>query len=105
MTQPSIMYYRARPDLTVQGLPIFFGQVELRQGQVVGRHYRARIDQNEHHYLIGYYQIEQEAEQFLKKFADHGDVEISEAEFEALLAHWKQESRSEPFCWNPEDVL
>src|SRR5262245_52804107 len=104
MTQSRIMYYRARPDLTVKSLPIFLGRVELRQGQVIGRHYRARIDQKEQHYLIGYYQIEQEAEQFLKKFADHGDVEISQDEFEALLARWIQESRSEPFCWKPEDV-
>lgn len=104
MTQPSIMYYRARPDLTVRDLPIFFGRVELQQGQMIGRHYRARFDRDEQHYLIGYYRIEQEAGRFLKKFADHGDVEISEAEFEALLAHWKQESRSEPFCWNPETI-
>lgn len=104
MTHSRIMYYRARPDLTVNNLPIFFGQVELQQGQVTGRHYRARIERGQQHYLIGYYWLEQEAEQFLKKFADHGDVEISEADFNELIARWTQESRSEPFCWNPEEA-
>jgi hypothetical protein len=98
------MYYQARPDLTVNDLPIFFGRVELRQGQVAGRHYRARIERDEQHYLIGYYWIEQEAEPFLKKFADHGDVEISEDDFNQILTRWTQESRSEPFCWNPEEA-
>jgi len=54
MDQSREIYYQARKDLTINDLPIFFGQVKLQNGKVSGKHYRARIDQLERIYLIGY---------------------------------------------------
>ena len=104
MDQPREIYYQARKDLTVNDLPIFFGHVELQNGKVSGKHYRARIDQMEKNYIIGYYWLEQEAEQFLQKFKAHGDLEITADDFKVLLERWTQQSKNPPFCWNPEKV-
>jgi hypothetical protein len=104
MNEPRVIYYQARPDLTVNDLPIFFGRVELQNGKVNGKHYRARIDQLKKNYIIGYYWLEQEADQFLRKFQDHGDSEITEDDFNRLLNQWTRNGQNPPFCWNPDKI-
>jgi hypothetical protein len=99
---PKVLYYRARDELYINDLPIFFGWVELKNEIAVGSHYRARIEKMNKKYLIGYYWLELEADVFFQKFEEHGDVEITREEFEDLLDRWTQHGKYPPFCWNPE---
>jgi hypothetical protein len=100
--QPRLLYYRARDDLTVDGLPIFFGWVEVQLQKVVGRHYRATIAKADLDPHIGYYWLELDADVFFARFEEHGDVEITRQKFEDLLDQWTQHGEYPPFCWNPE---
>lgn len=100
--QPRLLYYRARDDLTIDGLPIFFGRVEVQAQKVVGRHYRATAPSANHDHHIGYYWLELDASVFFARFEEHGDVEITRRNFEDLLDRWTQQGEYPPFCWNPE---
>ncbi len=101
MNQPKATYYRAREDQTVNDLPIFFGHMELQNGKAKGKHYRARIDRADKSYLIGYYWLELDADEFFRKFQAHNVIEITETEFNTLLSKWTQEGKQPAFCWNP----
>jgi hypothetical protein len=100
--QPRPLYYRARDDLTIDGLPIFFGCVEVQAQKVVGRHYRATAPSANLDHNIGYYWLELDASVFFARFEEHGDVEITRQNFEDLLDRWTQQGQYSPFCWNPE---
>lgn len=102
--QPGLLFYRARDGLKVDNLPLFFGRVKLEGNKVIGKHYRARIEKVNSHYLIGYYWLELDADVFFQKFAEHEDVEIPQEEFETLLGEWTRHGRYPAFCWNPEEV-
>jgi hypothetical protein len=101
MNQPKAAYYRAREDQTVNDLPIFFGHMELQSGKARGKHYRARIDRADKSYLIGYYWLDLDADEFFGKFQTHDVIEITETEFNTLLDKWTQGGKQAPFCWNP----
>lgn len=103
MLQSKVMCYKAREDLTVNNLPIFFGRVEIQGERVSGKHYRARVEKVSEDYLIGFYWLELDAHVFFQKFEEHGDVEITEEEFGALLDQWTQHGTYPAFCWNPEE--
>ena len=102
MNQPKATYYRAREDQTVNGLPVFFGHMEFQDEKVRGKHYRARIDRADKSYIIGYYWLELDADEFLRKSQTHGVIEITETEFDMLLDKWTRGGKQPPFCWNPE---
>ncbi len=101
MNQPRVMYYRAREDQTVNELPAFFGHVEFQGEKVRGKHYRARIDKDDRSYIIGYYWLEQDADEFLQKSEARAIIEISGEEFDTLLDKWTRGGQAPAFCWNP----
>jgi hypothetical protein len=102
MEQRTTIYYKARDELTIDKLPIFFGSVEVRGGKAVGTHFRATTEKADREYVVGYYWLELEADAFFQKFTEHQDIEISADEFSAILGRWIQRGKRPPYCWNPE---
>ena len=102
MNQLTSIYYRAREDQTVNNLPIFFGHLELQDGQLRGKHYRVSIDPSDCSYLIGYYWLELDAEEFRRRFEANGLIELTQQKFDALLNQWTIGGAFPVYCWNPE---
>lgn len=102
MNYPNPLYYRARPDQTVFDLPVFFGHVAFQDDRVRGKHYRAGKDPADLTYLIGYYWLDQPADEFVQKFEAAGLLQITEGEFNRLLDKWTRDGLRPAFCWNPE---
>lgn len=103
------IYYRAREDQTINGLPVFLGQVEEQNGTVKGKHYRVRIDTGSRAagankiYQIGYYWIEQKAVEFRQKIEANHLLAITPEEFNSLLDRWTRDGELPAMCWNPEE--
>ncbi len=103
------LYYRARADQTINGLPVFFGQVEDQDGKVKGKHYRVRVDTGDRIegtnkiYIIGYYWIEQDAAEFHQKIEANNLIKVTAEEFNTLLDRWTRSGELPIMCWNPEE--
>lgn len=102
MNQPTAIYYRAREDQTVNNLPIFFGHLEVQDGRVSGKHYRINIDPSDCSYLIGYYWLELDAEEFRRRFETNRLIELTQQGFDTMLNQWTRDGARPVYCWNPE---
>lgn len=102
MNQPDAIYYRAREDQTVNDLPIFFGHLEFHEDKVRGKHYRVNVDPSDCSYLIGYYWLELEAEEFRRRFEANHLIELTPRNFDELLSKWTLDGARPVYCWNPE---
>lgn len=98
---PKIIYYQTKDKLDNQ-LPYFFGWVEFKDERIKGEHYKPKIDQASGAYVIGYYNIEGQAADFVRSFEKHGLVEITQEDFNARLSQWTQGGQSTPSCWGLE---
>ncbi len=98
-THRKMICYQAKEDLRINGLPFFFGCVEIYDDKISGRHYKPKFDKKTETYVIGYYNIEGEAADFLRAFETHGNREISQEAFNAILSQWTEGGVYSPMCW------
>ncbi|MBN1217491.1 MAG: hypothetical protein JXM69_01065 [Anaerolineae bacterium] len=93
------IYYRARDDLRINDLPVFFGWVDFAGNVLVGEHYKPKLDPSTGVYIIGYYKIEGEAANFSETFEKHGLTEITQEDFHNLLSQWTRGGVYTPQQW------
>ncbi|MFC1975524.1 hypothetical protein ACFLXQ_03890 [Chloroflexota bacterium] len=96
---PKRIYYKAKNDLQKNNLPFFFGWVDLDDEKITGEHYKPKIDRSTQEYLIGYYKIEGDAANFSQTFENHGLIEITQEDFNALLSQWTWGGEYTPQQW------
>lgn len=96
---PKIIYYKAKDELPINQLPFFFGWVEFVDEKIKGKHYKPKLEKDSGAYMIGYYNIEGQAADFLQTFDKHTLLEITEEDFKTLLNQWTQDGESTPNSW------
>ncbi len=94
-----IVYYKAPTELKINNLPYFFGWVEVTDDKVKGEHYKPKLEQTTGVHLIGWYNIEGEATNFIQSLNNHDLIEITQEDFNALLSKWTQGGQYTPTCW------
>ncbi len=97
--QSKKIYYKARDDMQINGLPYFFGWVEFKSEKIVGEHYKPKIDQFTKIHHIGYYKIQGRAADFLYSLEGQDLVEITREEFDSILVQWIGVDKDAPVCW------
>ncbi len=98
------VYYKTSTLIEAIGLPFYFGCVHIDDNTLTGRHYKPKLGKLTETHIIGYYEVNGNPDNFLQILQEQEDREISQEEFETLLAQWEQASKGRAVSWGPGQV-